>query len=65
MELKGIFDNTAWQTEVTARVLGFDADDKPTHEDTILTKDNIDSFCGYSIMCIVPTGKYKLMIELA
>ena len=65
MDLRDIFNNTACQTEVTARVLGFDKDDKPIHKDTILTYDNIDSFGGYSIMAIVPTGKYKLMIELA
>lgn len=65
MELRDILGNTAYQTEVTARLLSFDENDKPIHEDTILTFDNVDSFGGYSIMCIVPTGEYKLMIELA
>ena len=65
MDLRDIFGNVAYQTEVTARVLGFDENDKPIHEDTVLTFDNVDSFGGYSIMAIVPTGEYKLMIELA
>ena len=65
MTIEDIFGTTAYQTEVTARLLSFDENDQPIHKDTILTFDNLKAFECYSINAVVPTGKYKLMIELA
>ena len=65
MTIKSIFNNVANQTTVTVRELIFVDNGKPQFKDTVLTYGNIDAFDSYNVGCIVPTGKYEMMIEIA